>query len=33
MEMFWSYNISYQTLIDPKPLRIRFDNIDGFVRI
>ena len=27
------YNISYRTLIDPKPLRIRFDKIDGFIRI
>ena len=27
------YDISYKTLIDPKPLRIRFDKIDGFVRI
>ena len=27
------YDISYKTLIDPKSLRIRFDNIDGFSRI
>ena len=27
------YDISYKTLISPKPLRIRFDKIDGFVRI
>ena len=26
------YKISYKTLIDLKPLRIRFDEIDGFVR-
>ena len=26
------YNISYKTLIGPKPLRIRFDKIDGFIR-
>ena len=26
------YNISYKTLIDAKPLRIRFDKIDGFIR-
>ena len=26
-------NISYKTLIDPKPLRIRFDKIDGFIKI
>ena len=27
------YNISYKTLIDAKPLRIRFDKADGFIRI
>ena len=27
------FMISYKTLIDPKPLRIRFDKIDGFIRI
>ena len=27
------YDISYKTLIGPKPLRNRFDNIDGFIRI
>ena len=27
------YNISYKSLIDHKPLRIRFDKIDGFIRI
>ena len=27
------YNISYKTLIDDKPLRIRFDKIDGFNRV
>ena len=27
------YGISYKTLIDPKPLRIRFDKIDGVFRI
>ena len=27
------YDISYKTLISPKPLRIRFDKIDGFIRI
>ena len=26
-------DISYKTLIAPKPLRIRFDKIDGFIRI
>ena len=25
--------ISYKNLIDSKPLRIRFDKIDGFIRI
>ena len=27
------YDISYRTLIDLKPLRIRFDKIDGFISI
>ena len=27
------YGISYKTLIDPKPLRIRFDQIDVFIRV
>ena len=27
------YNISCKTLIDPKHLRIRFNQIDGFIRI
>ena len=27
------YNISHITLIDPEPLRIRFDKIDGFISI
>ena len=27
------YNISYKTLIDSNPLRIRFDKIDGFIRV
>ena len=26
------YNISYKSLIDSMPLRIRFDKIDGFIR-
>ena len=26
------YNISYKTLIDAKPLCIRFDKIDAFIR-
>ena len=27
------YDISYKTLIDSKPLRIRLNKIDGFIRI
>ena len=27
------YNISYKILIDSKPLGIRFDKIDGFIRV
>ena len=27
------YDISYKTLIGGKPLRIRFDKIDGFIRV
>ena len=27
------YNISYKSLIDSKPLRIRFDKTDGFIRV
>ena len=27
------YNLSYKTLIGSKPLCIRFDKIDGFIRI
>ena len=27
------YNISYKTLINPKSLRIKFNQIDGFIRI
>ena len=27
------YNISYKSLIDPTPLRIGFDKIDGFIRV
>ena len=27
------YNISYKGLIDYKPLRIRFDKIDGLIRV
>ena len=26
------FDISYNTLISPKPLRIKFDKIDGFIR-
>ena len=31
--MFLVYNISYKSLIDSKPLRIRFDKIDEFIRV
>ena len=27
------HDISYKTLIDAKPLHIRFDKIDGFIRV
>ena len=27
------YDISYKTSMDPKPLRIRFDKIDRFIRV
>ena len=27
------YNISYKTLIGGEPLRIKFDKIEGFIRI
>ena len=27
------YDISYKILIDPEPLRVRLDKIDGFIRI
>ena len=27
------YDISYKNLIDSKPLRIRFDKIDGLIRV
>ena len=27
------YDVSYKTLIDPRSLQIRFDKIDGFIRI
>ena len=29
----WIYDISYKTLIDPEPLRIRFFKIDEIIRI
>ena len=32
-ESILTYDVSYKTLISPKPLRIRFDKIDGFIRI
>ena len=27
------YDISYKTFIGAKPLRIRFDKVDGFIRV
>ena len=27
------YDISYKTLFDSKSLRIRFDEVDGFIRV
>ena len=27
------YKVLYKTLVGPKPLRIRFDKIDGFIRV
>ena len=30
---FLIYNISYKNLIGVKPLRIRLDKIDGFIRV
>ena len=30
---YFSYNISYKNLIDAKPLCIRFDKIDEFIRV
>ena len=27
------YNISYKSLIDTNPLRIRFDKVNGFIRV
>ena len=27
------YDISFKTLIGPKPLRVRFDKIDAFIRL
>ena len=28
-----AYNILYKSLLDSKPLHIRFDKIDGFIRV
>ena len=34
MKILWlTYDNSYKTLIDPKPLRVRFDKTDGFIRV
>ena len=32
-ENLWNNDVSYKTFIGSKPLRIRFDKIDGFIRI
>ena len=32
-KIFLIYNISYKNLNDGKPLRIRFNKIDGFIRV
>ena len=32
-KIFLVYNISYKTFISGKPLRIRFDKVDGFIRV
>ena len=32
LENILIFDISYKTLIDPNPLRIRFNKIDGFIR-
>ena len=32
-KIFHVYNISNKILIDAKPLRITFDEIDGFIRV
>ena len=32
-ENILDYDISYQTLIDAKPLRIKFNKVDGFIRV
>ena len=32
-ENILSYDISYETIVCAKPLRIRFDEIDGFIKI
>ena len=31
-ENIFIYDISYETVVGGKPLRIRFDEIDGFIR-
>ena len=32
-ENIFIYDISHKTFMGPKPLRIRFDEIDGFIKI
>ena len=33
MEIFLAYDILYKTLIGGKPLSIRFDKVNGFIRV
>ena len=33
-KILWlTYDISYKTLVGPKPLLVRFNKIDGFIRV
>ena len=33
VKIFWFATVDKKTLIGAKPLRIRFDKIDGFIRV
>ena len=33
MKIFWFYNISFKTLIASKPLCIRFNKVNQFIRV